>query len=56
LTDVAHIPAATHNLISISRITERGARISFHGDKVEIYSPNGALLATGSKCGRLYHI
>ena len=56
LTDVAHMPAATHNLISVSRITERGARITFHDDAVEIHAPDGTLLATGSKTGRLYRM
>ncbi len=56
LSDVAHIPAATHNLISVSRITERGARITFQGDKVEIRGPKGDLIATGSKSGRLYRL
>ncbi|CDO69119.1 hypothetical protein BN946_scf185042.g21 [Trametes cinnabarina] len=56
LTDVAHMPAATHNLISVSRITDRGARVLFRGNTVEIRAPNGALLATGAKSGRLYRL
>ncbi|CDO77609.1 hypothetical protein BN946_scf184946.g1 [Trametes cinnabarina] len=56
LTDVAHIPAATHNLISVSRITDRGARVLFHGNTVEIRAPNGALLAAGTKSGHLYRL
>ncbi|KAL7284387.1 hypothetical protein ACG7TL_001677 [Trametes sanguinea] len=56
LQHVAHIPSATHNLISVSRITETGAHVSFKGNTVEIRSAEGQLLLTGTKSGRLYKL
>ncbi len=56
LQHVAHMPAATHNLISVSRITDTGAKITFNRDVVEIRSADGELLMTGTKSGRLWRM
>lgn len=56
LSHVAHVPAASHNLISISRITESKARVIFQGDDVEVLGADGSRLLTGTKVGRLYHV
>ncbi|CDO72946.1 hypothetical protein BN946_scf185002.g131 [Trametes cinnabarina] len=56
LRDAAHVPAATHNLVSVARITESGGRVSFKGNLVEIRDGRGHLITTGKKYGRLYRL
>lgn len=56
LTHVAHVPSATHNLVSVARLTESGHNIAFRGQSVEVRSARGELLMTGTKAGRLYRL
>ena len=54
LHDVLHCPSAPFNLISVSRLTDAGYAAIFKGDKVELRSHKGTLLAIGDKISRLY--
>ncbi|KAK7013776.1 hypothetical protein R3P38DRAFT_2465633, partial [Favolaschia claudopus] len=56
LRDVLHCPSAPFNLISVSRLTDAGYAAVFKGDKVELRSRNGTLLAVGDKISRLYRL
>jgi len=54
LHDVLHCLSAPFNLISISRLTDAGYTAIFKGDKVELRSQKGTLLAIDDKISRLY--
>jgi len=54
LCDVFHCPLAPFNLISVSWLTDAGYVAIFKGDKVELRSQKGTLLAIGDKISRLY--
>lgn len=56
LSHIVHVPAASHSLISISRITESKAHVLFQGDDVEVLRADGSRLLTGTKVGHLYHV
>jgi len=56
LRDVLHCPLALFNLISVSWLTDAGYAAIFKGDKVELYSQKGTLLAIGNKISRLYRL
>jgi len=56
LHDVLHCPSAPFNLISVFRLTDAGYAAIFKGDKVELHSQKGTLLAIGDKISRLYRL
>jgi len=56
LHDILHCPLAPFNLISVSRLTDAGYIAIFKGDKVELRSQKGTLLAIGDKISRLYRL
>ncbi|QRV96308.1 Retrovirus-related Pol polyprotein from transposon TNT 1-94 [Ceratobasidium sp. AG-Ba] len=49
LTNVAHVPDAPVNLISLSLMTDKGMRISLERDRLTVLSPNNDKVAIGSK-------
>jgi len=56
LCDILHCPLAPFNLISISRLIDARYVAIFKGDKVELRSQKGTLLAIGDKISRLYRL
>jgi len=56
LRDVLHCPLAPFNLISVSQLTDARYVAIFKGDKVELHSQKGTLLAIGDKISRLYRL
>jgi len=56
LRDILYCPLAPFNLISVSQLTDAGYATIFKGDKVELRSQKGILLAIGDKISRLYRL
>ncbi|KAG2053274.1 hypothetical protein BDR06DRAFT_857450, partial [Suillus hirtellus] len=54
LRDVLHVPTATNNLISISRLDEQGGRAHFDNGQVTLLDQNRQIIATGCRINRLY--
>ncbi|KAJ7052968.1 hypothetical protein C8F01DRAFT_969272, partial [Mycena amicta] len=56
MKDVIHCPDSPFNLISLARLTDAGYRAKFSGDKVQILSRNGNLIAVGDKVSHMYRL
>ncbi|EIW73848.1 hypothetical protein CONPUDRAFT_35622, partial [Coniophora puteana RWD-64-598 SS2] len=55
LHDVLHMPSASKNLISVSKLDEAGGRAIYGNGKVRLLSPAGNTLAVGTLRNRLYY-
>ena len=56
LEKVLFVPKLCYNLISISKITENGARAKFFDNKCEISRGDKTVIGEGVKNGNLYHL
>ncbi|KZT05126.1 uncharacterized protein LAESUDRAFT_656582, partial [Laetiporus sulphureus 93-53] len=56
LRNMLHVPTASSNLISITRLNEASGRVHMGDSHVLIMDKRGAMLAVGKKQGRLYQL
>jgi len=54
LTKVAHVPSASANLISISRITSTSATVDFTNKHVTVRTRDGEVILTGTANGHMF--
>jgi hypothetical protein len=54
LQDVLFIPDLKCNILSVARLTHRGARVQFLGKGCQLYDPSGPLICEGRLQGNLY--
>ncbi|EIW73796.1 hypothetical protein CONPUDRAFT_37871, partial [Coniophora puteana RWD-64-598 SS2] len=56
LNEVLHIPEATRNLLSVSKLDQTGGRAIYGDQKVRLVDNIGEILATGRLINNLYYI
>jgi len=54
--DALHIPELCSNLISISKLAEKGVKVEFDQHKARVRSVSGTIIMTAKQCGCLYAI
>lgn len=54
LQDVLYVPDLNGNLLSVARITQRGADIRFTGEGCQLYTQARQLTCSGQLQGKLY--
>ena len=54
LQDVLYVPEASHNLISVLKVTTFGCQVLFSDSSVKFMGPNKEILANGTKIANLY--
>ena len=56
LLETLHVPDMSVNLVSVSKVSERGRVVRFVDKGCEIADSHDRLLATATKCGSLYFL
>ena len=56
LKDCLYAPQSPHNLMSLSRVTEAGNKVTLSGTQLNLISQNGVIFARAEKIDRLYHL
>ena len=54
--DALHTPELRSNLISVSKLAEKGVKVEFDQHEARVRSVSGAIIMTAKRCGRLYAI
>ena len=56
LQEVLHAPTLSHNLISLSRVTDAGFEVTLKGGELSVFARRGKEIASGRKVDRLYQM
>ncbi len=56
LRDCVHAPQITHNLVSLTRVTDTGFKVLLEGNGLKFIDPSGTVAGFAEKSGRLYHM
>ena len=56
LHDVIYVPELLYNLLSVSKMTEVGKRISFYGPRCQVFDKKERVFAIATKIGKLYYL
>jgi len=54
--DALHTPELCSNLISVSKLAEKGVKVEFDQHEARVRSVSSAIIMTAKRCGRLYAI
>lgn len=56
VNEVKFVPALSTNLISVSKLSQKGFKVSFDTDGCDIIDSGGTVVATGGRHGGLYYL
>ena len=56
LSDVLYVPTLAYNLLSVTKATEAGKKVTFGDTRAEIVDDQGQVVAVASKVGSLYYL